>query len=623
MIGRFNRQMKNASTLHHRTHVIASTHEKQHQDDNTFIANKLTRSDFSTEYPNCQVTVDTDKKQLVITLQDHRLVVIPFSSISGLDFQYSPLNPVIVVIEMKELPIEAPSELQSAVYFLYCEKMDCAKYLDGIMLKADKRLHTLAIKSLPTWSVVVNRYRIPIYYSYRVRVIVTVIVNIYILISLVWGFYDLYKHLPFVGNAIQAIVKAVVEPLFKNRIILGIPLLFGVLFEYIKRGIDWIVVLVIPLFRTLWQFIRHCVKPFSGVVHSVKMFLEIFYHSIIEPLRFMLGGFGIMILESLKYLGSRMSHYLRIAKTLFQPVTLMIYNLTTFIGNLSKSLIDYVSLFGNAFVKIVRGIALATKLIVTPFMNLMYLLGQWTYHLVQGVTIIIRLLIRPFALLAELIGAWAWNIVEFAVVISNHVITPLWTIWNQIGTSFMAFVQFTVEVLLKTFRPIMLAINEFGGTIKDQLVNLVGLMQKIWEFCKLFTFEFLDLPLKFLRILFQFLYNLFSAIRLLATQLSSTVAVPITKLKPVFRFGSNVVQVGQKSHQQAGKFRQFLNHLQLNFQPLNGVWSGIQKIINVTNYLYQTKVKHKSRYQRITLLITYGSFIAIIIALIIYLIFFL
>ena len=113
---------------------------------------------------------------------DTNTIIIDWDNISGLDFQYSPCAPVIVVFDLKHPPRHCPPNMSSVVYFLYCSKQDCATYLDGVMLRSDPRLLRLSIQGLPTWSILVNRYSIPIYYSFHFRQFITTIVNIYILI---------------------------------------------------------------------------------------------------------------------------------------------------------------------------------------------------------------------------------------------------------------------------------------------------------------------------------------------------------------------------------------------------------------------------------------------------------
>jgi hypothetical protein len=278
---------------------------------NTFVAERITKGDyFLRGYENIDVLVDTIGKQLIITVDKQQIheeyneeqdystsdsedsetevinerggnrIVIKWSDISGLDFQYSPLGPAIVVIELSNVPTEAPKRFSSNFYFIYCTKEDCERYLDNQMLKSDTRLLKLAIQSLPNWAVIVNRYSIPIYYSFKFRTIITTLVNIYIVISLIWGFYDLYKNLPIVGGALRRIIGPIVaamEPLLHNRVVLLIPLLLSRLYAIYN---NLIAPIIENLFYPIIQFGTKLVLP---LVRSIGYVIGRFY-SLIYPL---------------------------------------------------------------------------------------------------------------------------------------------------------------------------------------------------------------------------------------------------------------------------------------------------------------------------------------------------
>eukprot|EP01080_Neovahlkampfia_damariscottae_P003371 gene3371-5918_t len=219
-----------------------------------FQAVKLYKNEFHYAYEKPTITVDArpHKKCIILKLNNYKdqslskqlkqiidpgfrtprmnvreTLTISFDEISGLDFQYAPCEDVIIAIELFRKKKHDNPLLCTDMFFLQCKKQDSATYFDEIVLKSDKRLLKLSIKQLPSWCTFVNRYRIPIYYSYYVRLFVTFFVNVYIIISLFWGFYDLYKHLPFVGDAIRKVFGPIIEPLLENRIVLLFPLIFN------------------------------------------------------------------------------------------------------------------------------------------------------------------------------------------------------------------------------------------------------------------------------------------------------------------------------------------------------------------------------------------------------------
>lgn len=214
--------------------VLPKLEDFDPQKNKSFAASRLTMGDYFTDhYEDVKVSVCNKERTLLFECthpdtHNYHIVKIHWDDITGLDFQYTPLQPVLVVIELGKKPDLCPQTFKSVVYFLFCSKTHCERYLDQIMLANDTRLFKLAVMSLPTWSVIVNRYSIPVLYNYRIRHVVTWIVNMYILISLIMGFWDLYKGLPYVGNLIKTVLGPIgrlIEPLRNTKLVLLIPLL--------------------------------------------------------------------------------------------------------------------------------------------------------------------------------------------------------------------------------------------------------------------------------------------------------------------------------------------------------------------------------------------------------------
>lgn len=266
-----------------------------------FHASKFFKSDFNIAYENPEVQLDVFEKTLqikvnrykdqTISKQIKKLFIDPdtprvedvrdsltirWEEISGLEFQYSPCEDAIVCIELYNYKAHVNPNLSSNFYFLQLSKTNSSKYFDDILLKADDRLRKLSIKQLPSWSTAVNRYRIPIPYSYRIRMIITIIVNIYILISLIWGFYDLYKHLPFVGNFIKNLLNPLMDNLFKRFVL--IPLFinrFASLFSFLFNNV---------YISYLWALFISCYElPFIQTIISLPYLI---YSTIIQPILF-------------------------------------------------------------------------------------------------------------------------------------------------------------------------------------------------------------------------------------------------------------------------------------------------------------------------------------------------
>ncbi len=199
----------------------------------SFVAERITTCDYFGPIPNYRsgynqvfVFVDTIQKQIMFELDAHYKLILKFDHITGLDFQYSPCQPVCITIEVSQKPQDCPAHFKSHIYFLYLSKEQSVTYFDNLILQCDRRLYKLAVQSMPSWAVIVNRYSLPVYYSYRFRVFITMLLNIYIIISLLWGFYDLYKNIPFIGGYLRVVFSPIVNllaPLKNNALLLLIP----------------------------------------------------------------------------------------------------------------------------------------------------------------------------------------------------------------------------------------------------------------------------------------------------------------------------------------------------------------------------------------------------------------
>ncbi|KAG2377405.1 hypothetical protein C9374_009316 [Naegleria lovaniensis] len=288
---------------------LTNTSDIQNVGQYEFNAVRLTTCDWfingwqKTSTHMIRVQIDIYKKRITFcylnmdeqTVQEK--LVIAFDDITGLEFQHSPLSDDIVVIEVNQIPSDAPASMRSNFFFLYLTKEDSAKYMDGALLSSDKRLLKLAIVGLPTWATIVNRYSIPIFYNHRIRGVITTLVNIYIIISLIWGFYDLYKNLPIVGGALRAIfgpVASFLEPIIKNKIMLLIPLVFSKVWEAAQIFFSLFAPLL-SVFTPLWKLIvtlsnaiTNVFKPLAdGFVILVNGLIYPFiqlYHHVLYPL---------------------------------------------------------------------------------------------------------------------------------------------------------------------------------------------------------------------------------------------------------------------------------------------------------------------------------------------------
>jgi hypothetical protein len=384
-----NNNNKNENNLNNVYSIVNKKTTEERCNEYKFDAERITKGDYFLKgyEHNVRVSVDVDHRRLIVSVPKEQtysitqnesldIIVIDWDNISGLDFQYLPGQPTIVVIELFRAPVQCPKHFSSVVYFLYCRKQDCATYLDDIMLRRDQRLLELSIKSLPTWSVIVNRYSIPIYYSYRIRKIVTTLVNIYIFVSLIWGFYDLYKHLPFVGVAVRRIFGPMVgwiEPFFRNRILLLVPLLLNRLFVVVKN----IFSTIIPLVRTVFEplvnllsgpmtaFLENVLYPLLDPIiwlgyslfGTIVMILT-FIYQLILPIFNLLGWILMNIVELFKLLGTSLftlaSIPIQLLVSLWNLVGAFFYELYEWACWLWNSQLQVISLIFNSILYFVK-----------------------------------------------------------------------------------------------------------------------------------------------------------------------------------------------------------------------------------------------------------------------------
>ncbi|KAL0476963.1 hypothetical protein AKO1_006420 [Acrasis kona] len=287
--------------------------------------------------------------------------------ISGLDFQYNSgyakRKGTIIVIELSSpLVTSCPTYMKNNFYFLECSKQDCEKYFDKIMLQSDDRLLKLAIQSLPSWAVFVNRYSVPIYYSHRFRIFITTLVNIYIVISLIWGFYDLYKNLPIVGGAFRRVVGPIVsalEPMLRNRIVLLIPLLFSRLYATYENLIQPIIsTLFYPVFQVLINILLPACQYVSGVCSRM--------YQASYPLLCLLKSGGQVVMEFASGVGWMLWSLLKAPVDLLMMINDFLYvHIQMFIQFLSVLLGFVVAFF---------------KFFVYPIQKLAFLFGAVSEH---------------------------------------------------------------------------------------------------------------------------------------------------------------------------------------------------------------------------------------------------
>jgi hypothetical protein len=80
-----------------------------------------------------------DSPHAKVRLNDE--LTIKWSDISGLDFQYSPLEDVTIVLETRNYNYHHNSNLSGRFYFLLLSKVNSSDYFDEVLLKNDKRLY--------------------------------------------------------------------------------------------------------------------------------------------------------------------------------------------------------------------------------------------------------------------------------------------------------------------------------------------------------------------------------------------------------------------------------------------------------------------------------------------------
>ncbi|KAL9645530.1 hypothetical protein ABK040_000594 [Willaertia magna] len=288
--------------------------------------------------------------EIVNSLNSNNRIVMHFDDITGLEFQHSPLSDDIVVIELNNEPEVCPTTMKSNFYFLYISKEDSAKFMDGALLSSDKRLLKLAIKGLPTWATIVNRYSLPVYYSYRFRELVTTLVNIYIVISLIWGFYDLYKNLPIVGGTLRAIFGPVVsfmEPFLRNRVMLFIPLLLTKAWEAATQFFN-VFAIFKPfgkLFSNLWTFSTSVLYPLGEFLYYVGYYIIYpffqLYNYVIYPIFRVLYILIVGISDLVTLFGTGLYKILQLPISFVVEFVRTIYDITVILIEQASVLLSY------------------------------------------------------------------------------------------------------------------------------------------------------------------------------------------------------------------------------------------------------------------------------------------
>ncbi|KAF0978847.1 hypothetical protein FDP41_001917 [Naegleria fowleri] len=378
---------------------LTNTSDIQNVGQYEFNAVRLTTCDWfingwqKTSTHMIRVQIDIYKKKITFSyenIDEHKVqekLVIAFDDITGLEFQHSPLSDDIVVIEVNRIPTDAPTSMRSNFFFLYLSKEDSAKYMDGALLSSDKRLLKLAIVGLPTWATIVNRYGIPIFYNHQIRGVITTLVNIYIIISLIWGFYDLYKNLPIVGGALRAIfgpVASFLEPIIKNKIMLLIPLVFSKVWEAAQIFFSLFAPLL-SIFTPLWKLI-------VTISHAIT--------NVFKPLA---DGF-VILLNGLIYPFIQLYHH--VLYPLFNGLYLLVAGISRFLSLIGTGIY-------TAFKIPVQFIGMVSSEIVDMFVDLFYALStalsypvtffKLLFSFIAGVaTLIYSAIIYPFTKLGSL-----------------------------------------------------------------------------------------------------------------------------------------------------------------------------------------------------------------------------
>ena len=396
-ISQFTRNIEDSRQIRNKF-SLTNTSELQNVGQYVFDAVRLTKCDWfikgweKTATHTVRVWIDIYRKTISIAHEDitnissenENRIVIPFDDITGLEFQHSPLSDDIVVIEVCKVPEISPPSMKSNFFFLYVSREDSAKYMDGALLSADKRLHKLAIVGLPTWATIVNRYSIPIFYNHRFRELVTTLVNIYIIISLIWGFYDLYKNLPIVGGALRALfgpVATFMEPLLRNKVMLLIPLVFTKALEATNSFLALFAPLIAlfkpvgRLFSVLGSAFASFLRPLADMIYAlgngfIYPFIQL-YNYVLYPTFNLLYLTIVGIAQFISLLGNGIFTTLKVPVNLLVTLFTMLYNFTFGIFEELAIAISYpITAVKILFTVIVGLFTLLYNTVVYPFTKL-------------------------------------------------------------------------------------------------------------------------------------------------------------------------------------------------------------------------------------------------------------
>lgn len=208
------------------------------------------------------------------------------------------------------------------------------------------------------------------------------IVNIYIVVSLIWGFYDLYKNLPYVGTAMKRWFGPIIEPLIHNRIVLLFPLVlnrFGAIFSKMFAVFS-------PLMRN--AFTEFMCNKFVDVIQVILWiiqyfgsFLGKFFNPIIWAVdQIRLGIWGVLVYWALTFWGF-LKLPLEILKTLFSFLGIIISYLAALIESTKKFILWLWNGQLEAISIFIHSVTLATKFLI--------------YAIITPLSLLINMILAP------------------------------------------------------------------------------------------------------------------------------------------------------------------------------------------------------------------------------------
>eukprot|EP00347_Sterkiella_histriomuscorum_P004028 403362021 len=156
--------------------------------------------------------------------------------------------------------------------------------------KQSKKMFLMTEIGIPHWTVVLAQFG---YYKPWIRFLVKYLVTLMSILTMILGFWDLYKNVPFINTLIQTHLQSLYQ-FFEDHVIIRLSMLLGLILSkstpfinfinwILRPGVFSLIVnLLLPLFDLLLLIINEVLYPFVQVLKLLKLTLILIYE-IISP----------------------------------------------------------------------------------------------------------------------------------------------------------------------------------------------------------------------------------------------------------------------------------------------------------------------------------------------------